>query len=56
MIYNKVKFDANLIFKRATMEGFIVIDFMSESLEARKKLKKSWEHANRQGKLRYQKL
>ena len=31
---------ANLIFKRAKMEGFIVIDFMSESGDARKKLKK----------------
>jgi hypothetical protein len=31
---------ANLIFKRATMEGFIVIDFMSEAGIARKKLKK----------------
>ena len=30
---------ANLIFKRATMEGFIVIDFMSEAGVARKKLK-----------------
>ncbi|MFL2834169.1 MAG: NADP-dependent oxidoreductase [Alphaproteobacteria bacterium] len=30
---------ANLIFKRATMEGFIVIDFMSEADVARKKLK-----------------
>jgi hypothetical protein len=30
---------ANLIFKRATMEGFIVIDFMSEAGIARKKLK-----------------
>ena len=30
---------ANLIFKRATMEGFIVIDFMSEANVARKKLK-----------------
>ena len=30
---------ANLIFKRATMEGFIVIDFMPEADVARKKLK-----------------
>ncbi len=30
---------SNLIFKRATMEGFIVIDFMSEADIARKKLK-----------------
>ena len=30
---------ANLIFKRASMEGFIVIDFMSEADTARKKLK-----------------
>ena len=30
---------ANLIFKRATMQGFIVIDFMSEAGVARKKLK-----------------
>ena len=31
---------ANLIFKRATMEGFIVIDFMAEASLARGKLKK----------------
>ena len=31
---------SNLIFKRATMQGFLMLDYMSETASARNKMKK----------------